>query len=954
MTTHQVGVAFAGAGFLGARPKTLAHRAARDGGLYTVELWPRRLSDALDETWDFRTALPDGWTLARASAGTYWQAAGSPDSPVLATATSGTPRFDHDPLTGAARGLLLEPQRTNLITRSAELDHADWTKIGGMTVTANAAAAPDGSATADLVSAGTSTFGGVLRTNPAIAQNTTYTLSVFAKAGTHRYVGLRLPDNLGTANAGNQYTAFDLVAGAWLVQPDIYVVARAEALPGGWWRLSITGTTPAVAVSTLCDFALTEADGNINYAPGGSPTPALYLWGAQLEAGGFPTSYVATTSAAATRVADTLALDDASAWSGAEGTIGLQGALAGIEAGFVGLFSFDDGTVANHIDVTYDGNQFLLGVNGTNQGFLSVADGVAFTVALRWAVGRQGGARDGSAAAEHTFVAAAPACDRVVLGRLYDDSGVAAWWLKRLTATNRFVADRDLTYLSANGVLPPRVPTTDQGGGIHHVALAETGYASDAADAVGQVPFDPTLDRDAFAMVRSLIDGDDVGGLARVDVSEIRVVNAAGDFDQLHRDFAPDGRRWRVRVGRAGRAHDAFATVMEGAIERWSIDEARFGIAPRDWSALLDVVAQTKRYSGAGGLEGGEDLRDRPKPLLLGYRRNITAPLVDPVNLIWQLTAGPPGKAGCIRDVTVYDNAVAFSSAFVAVNRDAGTVQLLTDPAGAVTFDAEGGVVEAGSPTVRTWPGSVADIVRILLDDCAGIDAAQIDDQAFALAAADAGGRPGLWIGPEERLVRDAVEACVRGISGWLAPDRRRAFRLGVYQAPGSVLTAPHRLTEAEIETIEPIDPPSALWPPARRVRAAYRRNETLQVDGIAFDADRIEFLKNEWRYTAVETTAATEHLLARDPPAVETLVDERAHAEIVLAARRLLVAPTGPGRLQRAFRVRLAEATHDIEFMDDVAVFHSRFNLVGGAVFKAVEIAERTGDAPVELILLR
>jgi hypothetical protein len=42
-------------------------------------------------------------SFTRASVGTYYDAAG-----VLQTATSGTPRFDYDPTTHAAKGILVE------------------------------------------------------------------------------------------------------------------------------------------------------------------------------------------------------------------------------------------------------------------------------------------------------------------------------------------------------------------------------------------------------------------------------------------------------------------------------------------------------------------------------------------------------------------------------------------------------------------------------------------------------------------------------------------------------------------------------------------------------------------------------------------------------------------------------------------------------------------------------
>jgi hypothetical protein len=86
--------------------------------------------------------------------------------------------------TGAStpvRTLLLEPQRTNLCIRSEEFD--TWTSVGGNTaVTANSAIAPDGTATADTLTA--------IGANGRITRPCTFTgdgekcLSVFLKQGT--------------------------------------------------------------------------------------------------------------------------------------------------------------------------------------------------------------------------------------------------------------------------------------------------------------------------------------------------------------------------------------------------------------------------------------------------------------------------------------------------------------------------------------------------------------------------------------------------------------------------------------------------------------------------------------------------------------------------------------------------------------------------------------------------
>jgi hypothetical protein len=102
-------------------------------------------------------------------------------NPTTGTAYFG-PRFDHDPATGASRGLLIEEARTNLLERSAEFDNAYWEKSGS-TSAANTSTAPDGTTSADRISETSDLAGHFVKRTISVVSGTTYTLSVFAKAG---------------------------------------------------------------------------------------------------------------------------------------------------------------------------------------------------------------------------------------------------------------------------------------------------------------------------------------------------------------------------------------------------------------------------------------------------------------------------------------------------------------------------------------------------------------------------------------------------------------------------------------------------------------------------------------------------------------------------------------------------------------------------------------------------
>jgi hypothetical protein len=240
-------------------------------------------------------------TFTRASDGTFVDSAG-----VIQTAATDIPRFDHNPTTLESLGLLVEEQRTNLHIRSEEFGDAAWTVTPTeSSVTTDATTAPNGASTADLFKC--LTTNDIVRrlvttTAITVANTTAYTASIFLKAENWRYVGLAINSNATNFNNSAGRCTFDLQLGTF---SDVVGLTnqQAQQLPNGWWRVSITGTT--VTTAATLRISLQDAAEAANLAAVGVVDAGIYLWGAQLEAGAFPTSYIGpTTTAAVTRSAD--------------------------------------------------------------------------------------------------------------------------------------------------------------------------------------------------------------------------------------------------------------------------------------------------------------------------------------------------------------------------------------------------------------------------------------------------------------------------------------------------------------------------------------------------------------------------------------------------------------------------------------------------------------------------
>jgi hypothetical protein len=270
-------------------------------------------------------------TFTRASTGTYFDSAG-----VLQTAAIDAPRFDYNPSTLAAQGLLIEESRTNSATYSEQFNNAAWTK-NASSITANVIAAPDETLTADKLVENTATSAHSMVQTFSATNGVAVTLSVFVKS-TERFAVLSFSPNatFGGTGAGG---FFNISNGA--VQTTFGTVAARIVVAGsGWYRCSIT-STPTATGTANATIGLSASGTSQSYA--GNGTSGLHFWGAQLEAGAFSTSYIPTTTAAATRAADVASINTLSPWfNSTEGTLFAQ--FDSVASGTRTVTAINDGT----------------------------------------------------------------------------------------------------------------------------------------------------------------------------------------------------------------------------------------------------------------------------------------------------------------------------------------------------------------------------------------------------------------------------------------------------------------------------------------------------------------------------------------------------------------------------------------------------------------------------------
>jgi hypothetical protein len=293
-------------------------------------------------------------------------------------------------VTLAPKGLLIEEQRTNLVLRSEQFDNASWTATG-VTISSNTATSPDGTVSADTMNEGTTiSLHQTQQSGFTFTSGASYTQSVFAKADTATVIQMLF---VSTAFGVNAFANYNLATGV-LGTVGSGATATITAVGAGWYRITLTATATLTVAGTFGAFIFL-CDNNTAAARAPLYTGSdkqLYLWGAQLEAGAFATSYIPTVASQVTRAADNASMigNNFARWyNQTEGTICEYANFSGIRTtgtdyGLLINATLDD-TIA--LGIT-DGNYLArVRVNSTDQalfGGASMTGGGSFSRAVAY------------------------------------------------------------------------------------------------------------------------------------------------------------------------------------------------------------------------------------------------------------------------------------------------------------------------------------------------------------------------------------------------------------------------------------------------------------------------------------------------------------------------------------------------------------------------------------------
>jgi hypothetical protein len=275
------------------------------------------------------------------------------------------PRIDYTDGTGS---WLFEPQSTNIVTDSEALTY--FNSISNATTSSVSITNPKGESAAIKYIPNSGTGGNRSIGRSVSGLSELHTFSVFAKKDELRYLFLRM------RNSPSDMAVFDLQDGVVSdTKQTTQLVANSpkiENYGNGWYRCSATfDPSGSDTVGTLFFSFSADNTGSQTSSFNGDGVSGLFLWGAQIEAESYATSYIITSGATVTRSADVANNSgNADLFNDSEGVLYAEiAALA--DDGTLRRLSISDGT---------NNNRVFIGYSSSNRFQFVVADGGSVVV----------------------------------------------------------------------------------------------------------------------------------------------------------------------------------------------------------------------------------------------------------------------------------------------------------------------------------------------------------------------------------------------------------------------------------------------------------------------------------------------------------------------------------------------------------------------------------------------
>jgi len=259
-------------------------------------------------------------------------------TPLLRTAAINEPRLEYD-ASGNPLGLLIEEARTNLFDYSE--DYAPWSK-SFLNLTEEGIA-PDGTSSTKVTVSASTSVSYLYKATPISATNNTN--SFYVKKGNNNifWLYVLIGSRFGTAYFNIDDLTTQAVSGTLSTPSNLQI----QDAGNGWYRISATFNVTSGQTSGV-GIGLADAKGSTSVTSG----KFGYVWGAQVETGSFPTSYIPTSGSAVTRAADFASLPvERFAYNQSKGSVVATGSTVSTVGAGKEMINLNDGTNSNYMQL---------------------------------------------------------------------------------------------------------------------------------------------------------------------------------------------------------------------------------------------------------------------------------------------------------------------------------------------------------------------------------------------------------------------------------------------------------------------------------------------------------------------------------------------------------------------------------------------------------------------------
>ncbi len=472
-----------------------------------------------------------------------------------------------------------------------------------------------------------------------------------------------------------------------------------------------------------------------------------------------------------------------------------------------------------------------------------------------------------------------------------------------------------------------------------------------------------TLERNAFSSGTTF-------GAVETGYGALTLSNNDGSLDALI-DYGFDGRAITIKIGEQDADYSTFTTLFVGTLEQATFSISTIEFLLRDRLFEFDKPLQTNKFGGTNvppaGVDGEEELKGKPIPIVYGIVRGVEPILVNAARNIYQV-----GHAA-VNSVTVTDSGITLTAGAAYTNLadmqanqpTPGQFRFLSTATGSyirLGRVAAGGIRVTITQGANSAARTTAQILKNIAVDFGGISAGDVDSGDVTDLDTACNFETGIWLS-EETTAREAMRQVAQSAGAWFGFDRLGKLRMKQFVAPaGTPVATLKKLTKTETATATTLDivsieklpsADSGNGVPIWRAKLKFKRTFSPQnADSLAatVSASLVASLSQEWR-TVISDDASvkTKHLQAGELEFETLLVADAAALSEV--ARRLALYKVRRDR----FKVKVAldnSTTNLIDLGDVVNVVLSRFGFSSGKLFVVTGISLNAARQILELDL--